>query len=140
MIKYYAPRHFDARELVPQEIYEQLGEKSILVMDDRILKMADAIRDFFGMPITINTWCFNGDRKYSGYRDKTCKVGSLYSQHKFGRAVDMLIKDVSAEEARSTIMANQEQFKHIKVMEALVPWLHIDCRCTKENGIVLINP
>lgn len=139
-MRYYIPRHFKVQELVTPTLYRALGDRAVLVMDYRILKTADTIREFFDQPVTINNWCFGGGRTCSGFRDESCSVGAKYSQHKYGRALDMLISGVPANIARAAIIKNAAHFPYVTVMEDQVSWLHVDCRCTSESEIVLINP
>jgi hypothetical protein len=140
MMKYYDPIHFDAKELVPPEIYDQLGEKSLLVMDKETLITADKIREHFGVPMVINNWHTGGDRKYSAYRPFNCNVGAMYSQHKFGRAIDAILLNLYALDVRLEIIKNREKFPFITVLEDGVSWLHFDTRCSANGSINLINP
>lgn len=137
---YYTPKHFKVHEFVTPAVYKKLGENSLLVIDYRMLKTADAIREFFKAPVTINTWGYGGDRKFSGFRDSTCGIGAKFSQHRFGRALDMLIDDIPASVARQVIINNPGRFPYITVMEDDVSWLHVDCRCTVNKEIVLFKP
>lgn len=139
-MKYYTPHSFSAQEFVPQRVFAERGESAILVMDDRILRATDAIRGYFGRRVTINNWQWGGDRQYSGFRDAGCRIGAAYSQHRFGRAVDLLVDGVPAAEVRAEIMANQECFPGITRMEDGVSWVHIDCAPIEHNGIYLFKP
>ena len=140
-LKYYEPKYFLPQELVPPKIYSALGDKSLLVMDYRILKTIDVIREFFGKPVHINTWLWNKrGRKFSGFRPRWCNVGARYSQHRFGRATDCLIEDTPATVARGAIMEAQLHFPYITVLEDRVNWLHIDCRAVSDHGIQLVYP
>ena len=137
---YYQPKYFQPQELLPPEIYDEIKEEGLWLIDYRMLKTVDILRDFFGKPITINNWVFGGDRKYSGLRPFNTIVGAKYSQHKYGRAMDCIIMDVPAEDARHQIMLNQQHFSCITCMEKGVSWLHIDCRATNVPNIILIDP
>lgn len=140
-MKYYEPKHFSPQEYVPPEIHASLGDKSILLIDDRILKTDDAIREFFNVPVTINNWHTGGPRKYSGFRPHDCKdVGALWSQHRFGRASDKLLTGIDAATARRAILDNRKYFPFITCMEDAVTWLHTDCRCHIGPDIAIITP
>lgn len=140
MMKYYEPKYFLIAELVSKDTYRKLGSKALLTLDYRILKTADTLREFFCKPIKVNDWFTGGRRNYSGYRNPNCTVGSVFSQHRFGRALDMIIKDVSAKDARKAIMSNQNHFPYITAIEDGVSWLHIDCRAIVGSGIYLFKP
>lgn len=145
-MKYYVSKYFDVREYVTPDLYEENGEKSILAIDYRILKTDDSLREYFGVPIIINTW-FNqnminlyGLRLYSGYRpeDVCVKYKHKWSQHRFGRASDKILVGLNINDVRKEILKNYMHFPYIAVIEKKVSWLHTDCRCITNNNIVLI--
>lgn len=123
----YQCKHFEIHELVPPDVYQERGEKAWQLMDDRILMALDALRDKFG-PLTVNNWKWGGDRKWSGLRTEDSPYGSRYSQHRFGRAVDFISQDHTAEEIRQYILNNRDEFPGVMSMELGVSWVHIDCR------------
>ncbi len=130
----YTPKHFATRELVPPQVYNVRGEKSLQLLDDRALITIDQLREDYG-PAVINNWSFwkpnkwYGDiRKWSGLRIKGCPYGSQFSQHRYGRAFDMLFKNATAEDVRSGILANPENYPYITSLELGVSWLHFDTR------------
>lgn len=140
---YYEPKHFGIKELVPPEVYTALGDKSLLLLEPRMLQMIDGIREFFGKPVTINNWSSGGQFKNRCFRPADAGVGAQWSQHKFGRAADMDIQGYTAEQARAAILEHQKDplLVHISVIEKDVNWLHVDCRNVKsDSGIVLVNP
>jgi hypothetical protein len=60
------------------------------------------------------------------------------SQHLYGRALDIKIQDVTAEDARKEIKAKwkvEPAFRFITAMEEGVSWLHVDCRNTNLNEL-----
>lgn len=133
-------RHFGVKELVPPSVYNALGEKSIILMDWRILYTLDSAREIFNAPIIVNNWHTGGKFTQRGFRDDV-NTGAKYSQHRYGRAVDFDVKGVSAEEVRKEIIRNQNNyFSHITVLESDVKWVHMDCRNSDKEGIVLIKP
>ena len=123
----YQPNHFFTQEFVDPEIWDLRGNKSIELIDERILITADQLREQFGAT-TINDWCWGGDRENSGLRTTYSPYYSPTSQHTFGRAIDCLFNNVTAEAARAFILKNPSKFPHITFIEDKVSWLHIDCR------------
>jgi hypothetical protein len=133
----YRPKFFETREFVPEKVYKVRGDKSIQLMDDRILITSDQLRAQFGRAV-INTWFFwhkdspawigDSSRNWSGLRVKGSPYGGAFSQHRFGRAVDMLFRDVTPEEARKFILAHPDLFPYVNSLELGVSWLHVDCR------------
>jgi hypothetical protein len=131
--KKYRPKYFKLKEIIPPELLH-LGESAWELMDVRILWTADALRRYFGVPIIIN----GPGRTLSGLRPFNCPIGAELSQHKFGRALDMIIMGVPAEDARKTIRQalDNEAFQFITAIENNVEWLHVDCRYTGINSIL----
>lgn len=123
----YLPKYFNAHEFVDPLIIGERGNKSFELIDDRILITADQLRKAFGKT-TINNWNWGGDRKWSGLRSKSSPYYSPTSQHTFGRAIDCIFEDVTAEEARQYILLHPDQFPHVSFIEDEVSWLHVDCR------------
>lgn len=127
-------KYFKIYEFVPPAVYRVRGEKSAELIDDRLLLTADALRGRYG-PAVINDWYWGGTswasgdiRFYSGIRPPHSLYYSEYSQHSFGRAMDMLFRDVTVDEVREDIIAAPGLFPHIHGIELEVHWLHVDCR------------
>ncbi len=135
--------HFYLDELVPKEIYMQFYEKSIIFLDPRIKDMIEGVRTYFNVPIIINNWYTGGDRHESGFRLPDTKTGARFSQHKFGRAVDMIFpKGTDYEKVRQTIRDKYDTFRKmgITTFEKNVNWLHLDCRQTGMDKLYEVNP
>lgn len=120
-------KHFVIQELVDKKTYELKGEAAWELLDSRLLEMIDKLREKFGK-MTINNWHWNGPRQWSGLRTKESPDYSPYSQHSFGRAVDIIPAETGVEEIRTYIKENPAEFPHIKGLEEDVAWLHVDCR------------
>ena len=138
---FYKPKYFDVRELVTPSVYERFGEKAFMFIDNRILRTADMLRERFG-PITINTWFFGGTSQCRGFRSSDCTIGAAFSQHRFGRALDMSFRNYSAEEIREDMRKNGDNaaYEFITRCEDGVSWLHIDNANIKHNGIYFFKP
>jgi hypothetical protein len=137
----YKPTQFDIRSFVPPEAWTALKEQSIILMDSRIVRMADELavrlKEKFGLTLEINTWHTGGNRTQSGFRTNL-KVGATYSQHRYGRAVDFIWEPfdaVTAEEIRAFIQSNTTAFDLITRMESNTPtWVHVDCANVDTTG------
>ena len=133
--------NFVLQEVVDEETYNKYGDRSIWFIDDRIIQSAQTLRTALDIPLTINNWHIGGDRNYSGLRPHDAPVGSQRSQHKFGRALDIISPRMTAQEMRDYIMSHQYDFPFITTIEDKVSWLHIDCRNRDmSNGIVMFDP
>ena len=125
-------KHFKIHELVPPSTFDKFGEKSWQFIDTRLIDLIDALRDEFGSA-TINNYKFGGNRSESGLRTPDCKFYKTHSQHSFGRAADLVFKDITASEARRRILENPSKWLAICPnisIEDDVTWLHIDVRNT----------
>lgn len=140
----YKAKHFIIQELVDQETFESTPEwKLWLGLDQRILKIIDLLREdpVIGVPITINNWKWGGDRNWSGLRNPSSPWYSKWSQHSFGRAVDMKFKGIHATEVRKRIkdLFNSGAFSHItdsitvevSIGGKEISWVHLDVRSSE---------
>lgn len=138
----YYPQYFELYELLPPEVYsyedmvaqEKHLQKGWSLLDNRLLKTIDIVREIIGKPLICNTWYQDGDRKNSGYRTLGGTVGVLKSQHKEGKAVDLICPYMSAEEMRQMIIANQDRLPYPIRIERDVTWLHIDVKDMDYKG------
>jgi len=136
-------KYFEVKELVPKDVYKERGERSIELMDSRILGALDALREIVGLPFVVNSIKYGRDA--SGLRMPFSKHYSKYSQHSFGRAIDFIVpdyktthpEDLGYEAIYSIIKQNRETLKDIHFVEVVDGWVHIDCR-VNTNGKDLI--
>ena len=126
----YKCRHFAIHELVPKKVFEERGEKAWQLLDDRMLRTIDMLRDRYGS-MTINNYFWGKNREWSGLRTPDSPYYSVYSQHTHGTAFDIIFAETTAESVRQDILANPdaEVFKYITTVELDTSWLHVDCRC-----------
>lgn len=138
----YTPRHFKVQELVPPAVYKQRGAAAIELLDDRILRSADQLRDDLGA-IVINDWLWGGSFTGRGLRIPGMGDYRHTSQHAGGRGLDLAPKDVSAGFMRKHILANPDRYPFITFVEGGTPtWVHIDCRNLRKGSkrIVVWTP
>lgn len=130
----YKPKHFILEELVDKRTFESTPEwKLWYALDERILKIADLVREEIG-PITINNWKWNGNRQWS--------------QHSFGRALDMVPKLVTPRQGRDKIKEMMEKGKFKGITNSItceetksyrdhkkdpLTWIHLDVRNNQEG-------
>jgi hypothetical protein len=146
----YHPKYFALNEVIPPTIIAERGERAWSLMDDRILQGADWLRETFG-PAVINGKYGGKVFTESGLRDPfdTTSKSAKWSQHKFGRALDLKFTKVSVKEVYDYILANQPEARShgITTVEDIAftgNWLHIDARKLPEtfpdNGILVVKP
>ena len=150
----YIPKWFQLYELLPPELYsydmmvsEDARERAFATFfDEKLLITIDIVRDIIGLPLICNTWFQDGNRKNCGFRTKTCAVGAENSQHKLGKAVDLICHKMSAEDMRQKIEENKDKLPYQIRIETgpSVTWLHLDTKditapCQKNQKIVYFN-
>lgn len=138
----YKCKYFTIKELVHPNNLKINEEILWLLLDERILRFADKIRERYGA-CYINT----SQLKDCGLRDINSTTGAKYSQHKFGRALDLHIMSIEKKkltheqktkeynEIRQELMKNKE-FDGLN-FENNIYWLHIDVGNRKNR---LFNP
>lgn len=134
----YIPKHFQPYELVPESTYDQfVGEPGDVIslnfwnlFDSRILITADRMREYYGRKIIANSWWWGGSTEYRGFRPSGSGVGAEWSQHKFGRALDVVIVGMDTEDVVNQILntPHAHPFEYITALELNVQWLHFDVR------------
>ena len=130
-------KHFAIHELVPLKVYTARGQKAWQLLDPKLVELLDALREHYGRA-TVNNYFWGGMREWSGLRTPDSKYFSPYSQHTFGRAVDILFNDISAEDVRKDIIAKPDKWLEIAPsisLETDISWFHVDIR----NGNLGIN-
>lgn len=127
-------KHFDIRELVPRHVYTERGDKAWELLDYRAILTLDALRERFG-PMIVNNWHMTNrpswtakERQWAGLRTPSSPWGTQYSQHRHGRAFDVLFRDHSSEDVRAYVLANPDEFPYIGSLELGVSWFHFDVR------------
>lgn len=135
-------KHFIIQELVPKEIYEYRGDKSIELIDKRLWTLIDFFRDYFAVPITINNWDSGGKFNESGFRLSNSKTGAALSQHKFGRAADLKFEGLTNYDGiRDVVIQHWDKFKEagLTTIEAgTETWLHVDIRDTNIDTLLIV--
>lgn len=141
-------KNFTIQEFVPKNVYEQFGDKSIWFIDPRMVQLAQYIRDYFARSMTINNWSTGGSFNYRGFRDDSFYANNkkgLFSQHRFGRAIDFNIDGMECDEIRNVFLANQNAWMDAGLTtiehEKFSPtWVHIDIRTTSMKEILIVKP
>jgi len=129
MINSHTAKHFIIQELVPESVYEARGEKAWQLIDIRLIENADSLRQQLGVSLTCNTWQWGGHRAQSGLRVHGMSYYKPYSQHTFGRALD-LICTIKAQDIRELIRSKEIILPHPACFEdgESITWLHMDVR------------
>lgn len=124
-------KNFKLQEFLPRHVYEERNEKGWQLLDDRLIAVADRLKDKFPLgTMTINNWLWGGNRNWSGLRTPESPYYSPYSQHTFGRAFDAVFSYYKAEDVRKYLIDNKHEFPEITGIENFdgMTWVHVDVR------------
>lgn len=136
----YRPRWFSVQELVPHETYSARGDAALELLDERLLRTLDALRDEYGR-IKINTWATGGDLKYRGFRPRDCNVGAEYSQHRYGRAADITPLDTPLEVVYEAIKDGlYDEITTVENLQFTPTWIHVDVRNHRQEAVRVVDP
>ena len=142
--------NFSLDEFINRTTYERFGAKSQRYIRQELIQIAQTLREFTELPITINNWATGGSYNESCLRDFTTSTGAKYSAHKFGAAMDLKIGDLSSGQMTQIIIDNYEDiFKQLgvtRIEDAEYTrgknrdWLHVDTLWTGDNNLQIIKP
>jgi len=128
---------FSVQELVSRRVYDRYSERSWKFLDTDLLECLLIVRKNLGRPMTINTWNYGGTKQQRGLRENLShlvsnktRAGKLYlSAHTMGKAVDFVVKGLTAEEVRMIIkdmtFPCKIRLEHHMNGEP-ISWVHLD--------------
>ena len=124
---------FKIQELVCSHVYNRFGENAWQFLDTDLLRFLLWVRLLTDKPITVNNYHSGGSYSQRGLRCNKCdlvatKTYAYVSAHILGKAVDMTVEDMDAEEVRSLIKENKSSLPCQLRLEEGVSWVHGDVR------------
>lgn len=140
--------YFDVREFVDSRTFDVLGKNAAWLIDPKIVRVCDLLRELSGRPVTVNNWHFAKSGtiyKASGFRAIWEKVGGQLSQHRCGRAADVKVKGMKPSEVLVLISKNKDAFMAagltaIEGIKHTPTWVHLDTRETGLDYILTVSP
>jgi hypothetical protein len=137
--------YFTTDELVSEVDYLTYQNKDDIwnLFTIEILATLLFLRKSINKPFTINDWSYSKNKKkynWRGYRSDKCTEGAKQSQHRFGNAFDIIIKGMTADEARKCIVSIKDELPYPIRMESGVSWLHIDGANKSKNKVYIFKP
>lgn len=143
-------QYFDWQELVHPNIFKKPPVTGFAILfDPRMLITLIRLRERYGKAITTNNWHRGGSFQNRVLRPfgSIPAGGSSFSQHFFGRAADLDVAGMTAEEIRQDVKKHPKDkaFEFITCIEDKVNWFHFDCRTPFHSGqtwsgVRFINP
>lgn len=146
---FYKCKYFKIQELVSPGVYNKYGEKAWEFFNPLILKDLDYLRELFGVPITINNWCYGGGYKESGLRankDNIVKEKNDYylSAHCLGNAFDIKVKNHTPKQIFDIILKNQKDLNITRIEDiettGKLGYVHIDITNINHKGLYIFKP
>ncbi len=144
---------FDVREWVDERTWGMLGPKAAWQIDQRIVRIADKVRELAGAGVMVNNWHYRvrGASKFqsSGLRAKWDGTGAALSQHRRGCAADLKVTGMTPTQVFDLIQANKALFIELGLttvenLNATPTWLHVDIRPRidgmLEGEFLIVNP
>ena len=137
--------NFRLEEFIDPDTFGRFGELSIWFIDPRLVTLAQFMRERLGKPCTINNWHGGGQYNYSGFRPPDCPIGATLSQHRFGRAMDLKVSGMTADEVRDDIIGNFDIYRKVGLTtiedgDYAPTWCHIDIRETGLDTLKIVKP
>ena len=137
--------NFYLDEFIQPNIYKKFKAKSIWFLDIRLIRIAQLLRDITGRAVTINNWYTGGSYKDSGLRMLSGGIGATYSQHRYGRAIDVKVEGLTISELLDVIVDNEQAFRNaglttIEDIKYTPTWMHLDVRYSDNQDILYVRP
>ncbi|MEM9546262.1 MAG: hypothetical protein AAGA77_09815 [Bacteroidota bacterium] len=136
--------HFYYHEFFSQGIWQSNHEHLLKrLLDERIIVIMEHIRVSLDKPIYVNNWKWGGNSMYRGFRPRSHQ-SARYSQHKFGRAVDFHVKNMTPDEVRQYILDNEQEFLNMGLTrlehgDDAPTWVHLDLAWTGLDSIYVFR-
>ena len=132
------------QEFVPPLVYTTLIKRGLdpifLLMDNRIIEAYKRLKTKFP-DLYVNNWHHdNGTLSQCGFRDSV-STGAVFSQHRYGRALDLHTTVTELAAVREEILKNWKDYPEITTMEDpqdTPGWIHIDCRFQLDSSKIHI--
>lgn len=137
--------NFYLDEFIQPTIYKRFKGKSIWFLDIRLIRIAQLLRDITDKPVTINNWYTGGRYKDSGLRMLSGGIGAKYSQHRYGRAIDVKVEGLTIPQLLDVIVDNEEAFRNVGLttiedIKYTPTWMHLDVRYSDSQDILYVRP
>lgn len=146
----HGSKWFDVREFVDLRTWNTLRERAACLIDPRIVRICDLVRDTTQRPVIVNNWHRGGPYDSSGFRSIWDNTGGKLSQHRTGRAADLKVSGLTPLAVWQIINAHRAEFAAVGLttiedIKYTPTWLHLDCRPKIEGwhpdtGFLFVKP
>jgi len=143
----HGSKYFDVREFVDSKTFAMLGARAEILIDPKIVRIVDNLREIAASPLYLNNWHTNGKRRACGYRAHWEKQGGDLSQHRCGRAADPRSLTYTPKKLFEMVMDHRLDFfelglTRIEDLKYTPTWLHLDCApvLIKPGEFLIVKP
>jgi hypothetical protein len=138
-------KDFVLQEFVHPELYRIFGNQAIRFVDERLITIAQFVRDVIDCPIDVNTYVYGGNYIDRGVRLPESRIGAKFSMHKLGKAIDISSRFMGIEEIYNLIRKYDKDLfdmglRRIEDIIYTPTWLHLDVANTRHHSIQIIAP
>lgn len=126
--------HFSLVEFVSQPVWNQFHESALWFIDPRLITSVEWLRKMLKVPLVCNNWHTGGTFQNRGFRPQGSPNFKPFSQHSFGRALDLSSPEMPHKDVYKWVLDNQDlilantAFTTIEDIEIAGTWLHADIR------------
>lgn len=137
--------NFELEEFIYPEVFARYGVNSLWFLDYRLIAIAQYFRDNLGKSITINNWHTGGQYKESGLRDFATATGGSKSQHKYGKALDLKVAELTPAQVFDFIHMHWTELSALGMtttedIQYTPTWNHIDTRYWGDSKLHIVKP
>jgi hypothetical protein len=142
--------HFTVPEFVPKELYLLYGGLCIRYINMKLVAIAEILRAFYKVPVTINDYYRGGDHDGRCYRLPSDPAYRKGSDHSDNMALDFSVDGIDSLKVQSDVL-NQEDFNQALIEagvtgmeDGTIGWTHLGISdltlwsMPEKNGIKLI--
>ena len=130
---------FYLEEFVSPATYMKHGASAVRFLRPELITACEKIKAFYNRSVAINTWHWNGQFQYSGYREPFCTEGRAESGHRRGVCADLKIKGTTEGQFIEDAKVNYKTWGITLVELGTVGWVHISVEWFISNKLMAFD-
>ena len=130
---------FHLEEFVSPATFMKYGASAVRFLRPELVTACERVKEFYKLPVAINTWMWNGQFKYSGYRESFCTEGSVESGHRRGVCADLKIKGITEAQFIEDAKVNYKTWGITCIETGTAGWVHISVEWFISNNLMAFD-
>ena len=130
---------FHLEEFVSSATFAKHGSSAVRFLRPELVTACERVKEFYKLPVSINTWMWNGQFKDSGYREPFCAEGRAESGHRRGVCADLKIKGTTEVQFIEDAKVNYKTWGITLVELGTVGWVHISVEWFISNKLIAFD-